>query len=72
MCSGITLTKNETEDVIKVVRYLDNRIMLLKASTRKISTQKGGFLNFLAPLMPVCLPLMKNVPTPLANSVLLI
>ena len=53
MCSGITLTKNETEDVMKVIRYLDNRIILLKASTRKISTQKGEFLNFLTPLMPV-------------------
>ena len=43
MCSGITVTKNEMKYIKKVIRYLDNIIILLKASTRKISTQKGGF-----------------------------
>ena len=71
MCSGITLTKNDTEDVIKVVRYLDNRIILLKAFTRKISTQKGGFLNFLTPLMAVCLPLMENILAPSTKVILI-
>ena len=34
-------------------------------------SQKGGFLNFLRPLVTAGLPLMKSVLTPLANSVLL-
>ena len=32
---GITLTKNETEDVIKVIRYLDNRIIFIKSVYQK-------------------------------------
>ena len=43
MCSRITVTKNEMKYIKKVIRYLDNIIILLKASTRNISTQKGGF-----------------------------
>ena len=44
--------------------------MLLKETTRNITSQKGGFLNFLRPLMTAGLPLMKSVLTPLAKSVL--
>ena len=43
---------NETKDIIKANRSLENRRILLKITTRKIS-QKGGLLNFLAPLMKV-------------------
>ena len=45
--------------------------MLLKGTTTKISSQKGGFLNFLRPLMIAGLPLMKSVLTPLSKSVLI-
>ena len=45
--------------------------MLLKETTTKISSQEGGFLDFLRPLMKAGLPLMKSVPTPLAKSVLI-
>ena len=36
-----------------------------------MTSQRGGFLNFLRPLMATGLPLMKSVLTPLAKSVLL-
>ena len=68
--SGITLTNNEIKDIIKVIRSLENRGILLKGTTRTITSQEGGFLNFLKPLMFVGLPLMKNALTPLAKNVL--
>ena len=49
---------------MKVIKSLENREILLKGITRKITTsQKRGFLNFLRS--------MKSVLTPLAISVLL-
>ena len=68
--SEMTLTSNEIKDTIKVIRSLKNRMSLLKGTTRKIPSQKVGFLNFLRPLMSVNLPLIKNVLTPLAKNVL--
>ena len=65
-----TLTKNKTKDIIKVMRSLKNRGILLNGATEKIISQKGGLLNFLNPLMRVGLPLLRNVFTPLAKSVL--
>ena len=44
----------------------------MKGTIKKIASQKGGFLNFLRPLMTDCLPSMKSVFTPLAKSVLLL
>ena len=44
----------------------------MKGTIKKITSQKGGFLNFLRPLMTDCLPSMKSVFTPLAKSVLLL
>ena len=35
--SGITLTNNETKDIMKVIRSLENRGILMKGTTRKIS-----------------------------------
>ena len=70
-CSIITLTNNEIENTIKVIKSLENRRNLLKETTAKIASQEGGFLNLLRPLMTAGLPLMKSVPTPLARSVLL-
>ena len=43
--------------------------MLLTGTTRKVTSQKGGFLSFFKPLMVVGLPLMKNVLTPLPKSI---
>ena len=43
----------------------------MKGTTRKISSQEGGFLNILRSLMTVGLLFMKNVPTALVKSVLL-
>ena len=48
---------------------LENRGILLKGTTRKITSQEGEFLNFLKPLMTVGLPLMKNVLKSLPKSV---
>ena len=49
---------------MKVIKSLENKGILLKGTTRKITCQKGGFLNFLRPLMTAAL-------TPLAKSLLL-
>ena len=68
---GIALTNNEIKDPLKVIKSLENRRILLKVTTRKIATLKGGFLNFLRPLITAGLPLMKSVLTPLAKTVLL-
>ena len=69
--SRITLTNNEIKDIIKEIQSLENRETLLKRTTAKITSQEGGFLNFLRPLMTAGLSLMKSVLTPLAKSVLL-
>ena len=69
--TGITLTNNEIKDIMKVIKSLENRRILFKGTTRKITSQEGGFLNFLRPLMTANLPLMKSELTPLAKIVLL-
>ena len=69
--SGITLTINEMRDIMKVIKSLENREISLKRTTRKITSQDGGFLNFFRPLMTAGLPLIKSVLPPLAKSVLL-
>ena len=56
---------------MKVIKSLKNRRISLKGTTTKITSQEGGFLNFLRPLMTNGLPLMKSVLTPLAKSVLI-
>ena len=38
-----------------IYKYLENRGILLKWMTRKTTSQEGGFLNFLRPLMTVYL-----------------
>ena len=55
---------------MKVIKSLENRGNLLKETTREIRSRAGGFIDFLRPFMSVGLPLMKNVLTPLAKSVL--
>ena len=69
--SEITLTDNEIKDIMKVVKSLENRETSLKGTARKITSQKGGFLNFLKSLMTAGLPSTKKVLTPLAKSVLI-
>ena len=56
---------------MNVITSLGNRGILLKGTSTKITSQKGGSLNFLRPLMTAGLPLMKSVLTPLAKSILL-
>ena len=56
---------------MKVIKSLENRGISLKGTTRKVTSQEEGFVNFLRPLMTTGLPLMKNVHTPLAKNVLL-
>ena len=66
--SRITLTNNVIKDIIKVIRSLENQGISLKGTTKKVTSQEGGFLSFLKPLMSAGLPLMKNVLTPFAKS----
>ena len=57
--SGITLTNNEIKDIMKVIKSLRNREISLKGTTKKITSQEGGFLSFLRSLMTAGLPLIK-------------
>ena len=58
MSSGIALTNNEIKDIMKVITSLENRGILLKETTTKITSQEGEFLIFLRPLMTAGLPLI--------------
>ena len=68
---GITLINNETKYIIEVMKSFKKRENLLKGTTRKITSQEGGFLNVLNPLMTAELPLIKSVLSPLAKNVLI-
>ena len=52
---------------MKVIKVLWNREVLLKGTTRKITSQERGFLNLLRPLMIAVLPLVETALTPLAK-----
>ena len=69
--SRMTLRNSEIKDIMKLIKSLENKGFLLTETTRKITGQEGGFLNFLRPLITAGLPLMKSVITPLAKNVLL-
>ena len=69
--SGINIANNGIKYIVKVTEYLENTEFLLKGTIRKITSQEGGFLNFLRPLMTAGLPLMKNVLPLLIKSVLI-
>ena len=43
----------------------------MKGTTRKVTSQVGGFLNFFRPLKTAALPLMKSLLTQLARSILM-
>ena len=68
--SGIMPTNNEIKDTAKVFRSLENRWILFKGTTKKVTNQEGEFLRFFRPLIKAGLPLMKNVLTPLVKSIL--
>ena len=70
-CSGLMLTNNETKDIMKVIKSLENQVFI-KRNYRKITSQEGEFLKFLRPLTTAGLRLMKNVLIPLAKNVLLL
>ena len=46
---------------MKVIKSLENRGILLKETTRKVTSQKVGFLNVLRPLLTAASPLTKSV-----------
>ena len=72
MGSGLTLTNNEMEYIIKVIKSLKDRIILLKEIIKKVKNLKGGFLgNVLGPLIKAGSALMKNALATLAKSVLI-
>ena len=50
---------------MKVTSSLENRGILLKKTTRQMTSQEKAFLNFLRALISVALPLIKSVLTPL-------
>ena len=56
---------------MKAVKSLENRKISLKETTRKITSQEGGFFNSTEPLMTAGLTLMKNVFKPVTKSVLI-
>ena len=56
---------------MQAIKSLENRGILLKGTAKKFTSQEGGFLNFLGPLMTAGLPLMKSALSSLAESVLL-
>ena len=56
---------------MKAIRSLENTEISLKGTTRKITSQEEGFLNFLRPLMTGGSPSIKNVLTALAKNELL-
>ena len=60
---SITLTDNERTDIMKVIKSFENRGILLKRTTRKITSQERGYLNFLILLMTAGLPSIKGVLT---------
>ena len=56
---------------MKVIKSFENRKMLLKGTTRNITSQERGFLNFLRPLMTDGLLLTKRVLSTLAKDILI-
>ena len=44
--SGLTLTNNEINDIMKVIKSLENRGILWKITATKITSQEVGFFKF--------------------------
>ena len=64
---GMIVLKKEAPEL----RSLENRGILLKGTTKKISSQEKVFIFFRL-LISTGLPLMKNVLTPLVKSILIL
>ena len=64
-------TMTEKSDIIKVIRTIENRGILSKETTRKITSQEGRLLNFLRSLMLAGLSLTKNFLMSLGRSILI-
>ena len=45
--SEITLTNNEIKDIIKVFKSIESRVILLKGTSKIITSPEGWLLNFL-------------------------
>ena len=45
---------------MKVIKSFENRGILLRRATRKKTSPRGAFPNFLRSLIPAGLPLIKN------------
>ena len=45
--SGIIITNSKIKDIIKLIESPENRGILFKGTATKITSQEGGFLNFL-------------------------
>ena len=69
--AGTIWINNEIKYIMKLIKSLENRVILLTGTTAKSSSQKGGFLNFVRPLVTAGLPLIKNVLTLSARIVLI-
>ena len=69
---GATFAITDTKLNIPVVNILTEDIVKLldQGTTKKITSQEGGCLNFFKSLMSVVLPLMKNILKSLVKSVL--
>ena len=57
---AITLTNNEIKNIKKIIKSVENKVILLKGTATKITTQKAGYLNFFRPLTTTNVPLMKS------------
>ena len=49
--SRITPTNNEIKDIAKAIKSLENKGILLKRTSRKITCQEEEFASFLRPSM---------------------
>ena len=56
------LKNNQTKDIIKVIKSIENRGILLKETAGNIISQEGRLPNFLGLLTEVGLPLWKIYP----------
>ena len=61
---------NYEKDSIQVIRSFENRGILIKGTTRNITSREEGFLIFFRPLVTPSLPLMKSLLTPQIKSAL--
>ena len=68
----ITLTSNKIKDIMKAVKSFENSVVLLKATTRKIISQEGGFLNFSEPINDSWFTINEKCTSALAKIVLLL